>query len=202
MPQVLREWGLRLLGASSEEIIPGAVLNPDRGFQREWYLRHALDGSTEEWPTKLCDGVIANVDWERSLGGKASLRIPGIVTIGGGLQRAQKGSFHINEVKTRIFTLPELDDIPLQLRVRDWHSDPANLPKWRKLRGKWFVESTWYATDYLLELKGASGADIQAEVAGDITVGLGADVEWVNARTIRVTGNTSVPFAIRYWPLR
>jgi hypothetical protein len=202
MPQVLRRWGLLLLGASSEEIVPGVVLDR-RTFQRIAYLKNLLEGSEDLWPTQLIDGHIPDVvQWERSLRGRASLVIPGVIAIRGGLGPATGGRFSISQVATRVLRSQYLDDVRLQVRLEEWAQERSNRRYHRRIRRNLFVESTWYAQEYTLELLGTRGADLEAEVAENINVGAGASAEWASGTTVRVTGNTRVPFAVRRWVIR
>ncbi|MBM3473115.1 MAG: hypothetical protein FJX75_07615 [Armatimonadetes bacterium] len=201
MQQVLRKYGLRLLPISDEGVVPGIVCARKR-LQPKASLEQILEGKTGVWPTRLVQGLIVdNVVWEKSLSGKGSLNIPGIIDIGGGLSGAQKGTFSISKVTTRQLDSAALMEASLRVRLNEWRAQPGHRPMWRQIDDELFVESIWFCEEYSLDLATGSGANLKAEVAGNITVGGDAEVKWTSTTTLKVKGNTKVPFAVRVWQI-
>jgi len=204
MSQFLKEYGLILVGASNETIVPGAILDPDRGYARIAYLKNQLEGTNDEWRTQMVEGHVSdNVVWDRSLKGKASLKIEGLIGIGGGLGKADKGTFSISTVKTRVFVDQGLEEIPLRARVQTWSQDPNSKVAYKLIHHKSVVQSTWYASEFTLEFDTARNVDVSADVKkiSNVPVVAGGSAEWEGKNRLKVTGNDRVPFAIRAWKI-
>jgi hypothetical protein len=213
LQQFLREYGLLCLGASNMTYVPGSIVDREKKFRNIGYLKNVLEGTENEWPTELVEGHIPDsVEWGKSLKGRASLSIPGVIDIGGGLSEVAGGKFHITGVKTRVLEGQNLSAIRLQLAVYQWLQEWRALPQgpernlqqrlWRSIRGTLVVQSTWFAAEYSLDFDASGGADIKAETEGNVNVGAGADYEWTTRTRLKVTGNDRVPFAMRWWRIK
>ena len=201
MPQFLQKHGLRLLAVSDEGVVPGVILAKKK-LRPIASLEQLLDGTSGKWTTKLMQGhIVDEITWERNLGGRISLNIPGIITIGAGLKRAKRGAFSISKVSVRAFTKADLMEVPLKLRLGDWSRKQPNKKAWKMIDGHWFGESTWFCEEYTLDFQVQAGADLKADVVGDVTVGAGADIKWVSKTKLKVTGNDKVPFAAGVWEI-
>lgn len=199
MPQVLRKHGLRLLVVSDETLRPGLVVARKRPRPLA-DLEDILDGTSGKWPSARFEGhIVDEITWEKDLGGKASLSIPGIIKIGGGLQRALKGTFSISRVTTVQLTRSDLMEVRLRARLQEWRRKPSNRSIWKGIDDEVFVESTWFCEEYSLEFQTASGVDLQVEVNANIDVGAGAEFKWSSKTKLKVVGNDKVPFGIRGW---
>ena len=164
MLQFLNQYGLIQLGASHELIVPGRIVTK-KVARPVAYLKNLLEGTSDEWPTKLIKATLPDqVVWDIDLRGKASLKIPGIITIGGGLRRAAKGTFSVSQVHARVFSLLELDEVNLRVRVEEWRGNPEAKRLYRQVRGKIVVQSTWYASELTLDLEAPRELDMSAEV--------------------------------------
>lgn len=202
MMQFLGEYGLVQLGASSEMIVPGRVIARKAGRPIA-YLKNVLEGTQDEWPTLLVNANLPyQVVWDNDLTGRSSLRIPGILTVAGGLAKAARGTFTISQVHSCVFDRKrmDLDEVRLQLRVDEWCKDPKAKPLYRRIRGQMVVQSTWYASEFTLELEAPGGVDLSATVpVKKITVDGGGEVKWTSKTTLKVKGSDKVPFAIQGW---
>lgn len=201
MPQVLKKHGLRLLAVSDENIRPGLIVARKRPRPLA-DLEDLLDGTAGTWPTARVAGhIVDEIAWEKNLAGKASLSIPGMINIGGGLQRAQKGTFSISKVTTVHLSRSDLMEVRLRARLQQWRKEPGHRPLWERIDEQLFVESTWFCEEYSLEFQTGSGVDVRAEIEPNIDVGASAEVKWTSKTKLKVVGNTKVPFAIRGWRL-
>ncbi|OGN93485.1 MAG: hypothetical protein A2Z75_00665 [Chloroflexi bacterium RBG_13_50_10] len=203
--QFLSKYGLIQLGASHELIVPGAVVTP-KVAKRIAYLKDLLEGTNDEWPTELIEAKIPDeVVWENDLKGKVSLRIPGIITIGGGLKNATKGTFSVSEVHTRVFDKRrhDLQELNLCVKADKWRKEPGAKPLYKHVRHKLVVQSTWYASELTLDLKAPGGVDLSAEVpVHQIKVAGEGQSEWTSKTTLKIKGNDKVPFAIQAWEIK
>ena len=94
----------------------------------------------------------------------------------------------------------DLDEVRLQLRVDEWCKDPKVKLLYRRIRGQMVVQSTWYASEFTLELEAPHDVDLSAAVpVKNITVGGGGVIKWTNKTTLSVKGSDRVPFAIQGW---
>ncbi len=202
MFQFLKEYGLIQLGASSEMIVPGRVVT--RKIARPIaYLKNLLEGTQDEWPTMSINADLPyQVVWDNDLTGKTSLKIPGVLSVAGGLKKVAKGTFTISKVRSCVFDRKrmDLDEVRLQLRVDQWCRDPKMKPLYRRVKGHIVVQSTWYASEFSLELEAPHGVDLSVSVpVKKITVDGGGEIKWTNKTTLKVRGSGRVPFAIQGW---
>jgi len=202
MLQFLRNYGLIQLGASNETIVPGRIVTR-KTAKPIAYLKNLLEGTLDEWPTQSVNANLPfRVVWDNDLTGKSSLKIPGILTVGGGLKRAAKGTFKISQVHSCVYDKQrmDLDEVRLQVRVNEWRKDPKSKPLYKRIKGKLVVQSTWYASEFTLELDAPSGIDLSAEVpVKKIAVDGGGEFKWTTKTTLKVKGSDRVPFAIQGW---
>jgi len=202
MLQFLKEYGLIQLGASSEMIVPGRVVT--RKIARPIaYLKNLLECTQDEWPTMSVNANLPyQVVWDNDLTGKSSLRVPGILTVAGGLRKAARGTFTISKVHSCVFDKKrmDLDEVRLQLRVDEWGRNPDVKPLFRRIRGQMVVQSTWFASEFTLELEAPHGVDMSVAVpVKKITVDGGGEIKWTDKTTLNVKGSDRVPFAIQGW---
>src|SRR5262245_436788 len=108
-PEFLRRHQLQLLAVSTDDIVPGAVVDKERrGYAPQGHLSEVLTDETEGyWDTEMNEANLVYGTVERSvgLGGKASLSEMG-VTVQGGLSRARSATFSITGVYARTFVDP------------------------------------------------------------------------------------------------
>jgi hypothetical protein len=202
MFQFLKEYGLILLGASSEMIVPGRIVTR-RMARPIAYLKNLLEGTQDEWPTMSINADLPyQVVWDNDLTGKTSLKVPGILTVTGGLKQAAKGTFTISAVRSSVFDKKrmDLDEVRLQIRVAEWGKNPKTKPLYKRVKGHVVAQSTWFASEFTLELEAPKGVDLSATVPVEkITVDGGGEIQWTNKTTLKVKGNERVPFAIQGW---
>jgi hypothetical protein len=200
MLQFLNQYGLIQLGASHELIVPGRIVTK-KVARPVAYLKNLLEGTSDEWPTRLIRATLPDqLVWDSDLTGKASLKIPGIITIGGGLRRAAKGRFSVSQVHARVFSLLELDEVNLRVRVEQWRRNPRAKPLYKRVKGKTVVQSTWYASELTLHLEAPREIDMSAKVpVKKITVAGEGEFKWTSKTTLKIKGNDKVPFAIQGW---
>ena len=103
-PQFLRRYGIKMLVTSTQDIIPGAIIERrKRGYFKFGHLREVLDGDAESWRVELqpANFVYGSVERTLSLVGSSRLDQFGIV-IGGGLSRAKSVRFDLQNVQARV----------------------------------------------------------------------------------------------------
>jgi hypothetical protein len=203
--QFLRQYGLIQLGASYELIVPGRIVTP-KVARPIAYLKNLFEGTNDEWPTELIDANLPyQVVWENDLAGKVSLKIPGIITIGGGLKNAAKGTFSVSQVHARVFDRQrqDLQEMNLCVRLDEWRKRPSAKNLYKRVRRRLVVQSTWYTSELTLELEAPGGVDMSAEVpVNQIKVSGEGKFEWTSKTALNVKGNDKVPFAIQGWKIK
>ena len=203
--QFLENLGLIQLGASHEFIVPGRVVT-NKVARPIAYLRNLLEGTNDEWPTTLIDGSLPDhVVWESDLRGKSSLKIPGIVNIGGGLEKAVKGTFSISQVHARVYdkNRRDLEEANLKVQVEKWRMEPESRQLYKQVKGRIAVQSTWYAAELTLDLEAPRGIDMSAEVpVKKIKVAGEGRFEWTSKTSLKINGSDKVPFAIQGWKIK
>jgi hypothetical protein len=200
-PQFLNRYGIKILVASTPDIVPGAIIERrKRGFFKYGHLRDVLGGSQKSWDVKLqpANFVYGTVERKLSLIGKASLNEFG-VTIGGGLAGAKSVRFEIENVKARILVnRDKLRLIPLLFKFRK-----QNRKQWNKLlNDKWVADYTYYATEVIFCFDTEKHVNIRTETTGKIRVlAAGGSFGWNSSGRLVVTNTDEVPFGFSGWKL-
>ena len=199
-PQFLRRYGIRMLVTSTPDIIPGAVIERRRkGYFKFGHLREVIGGTPASWKTTLepANFIYGSVERSLSLANRASLNEFGVI-IGGGLSRAKKVTFDIQNVQARIFVkrsklslLPELFAVRQKDR-RVWK---------RTLNDKWVADYTYYATEVRFSFETEVGVDLQADLSDRIVVSADSTIEWKSKGSFVVTNTIDVPFGFSGWKL-
>jgi hypothetical protein len=199
-PQFLRRYGIKMLITSTPDIIPGAIIERrKRGYFKYGHLREVLGGDEASWRVELkpANFIYGSVERSLSLSGKARLNEFGVV-IGGGLSRAKKVRFDLQNVQARVFVkrsklslIPELFDLRERNR-RLWK---------RALDNKWVADYTYYATEVRFSFETEGGVDLEADISDQLVVSANAVVEWKSKKSFVVTNTNEVPFGFSGWKL-
>lgn len=203
-PEFLSRQQLQLLAVSTDDVIPGAVVDKARrGFAPQGHLQEIL---TEEpptfWDTEMNHANLVYGTVERSvgLGGKASLSEMG-VRIEGGLSRARSATFAITGVYARTFVNGPGHASMFSLAPKIHDLKKLDKPRWKLVNGKWIVLEAFYATEAAVSFVTSGDANLRAnvEAAGGISVSGGGHATWKGKRAFTIAGNDKVPFAFRGW---
>jgi hypothetical protein len=195
-PQYLKRHGLYLFIAANETYLPGSILERrGEGFWSYDELKIILQDSDLSWETKVVRASIPGaIEGKSKVGAQGELKLP-FLTVQGGLQHKRYVDFRIGAVQQRIF---EEDALrlwnPLKGRLKNLARDKPEV--WESIKGRYLVRSTWYATEYKVDLgrawMGGLGAQLKDQIFpyADATVDINPQTKVVN-----VSGNFLVPFA-------
>jgi hypothetical protein len=202
-PQFLKRFNLTLLPVSTDDIIPGAVLDTggyfSKGFTYQGHLSELMPKVPDEfWETELDRANLVNgvINHTLSLRGKSTLSLWG-VDIGGGLTRANGANFKIMGVSARSFANGKghasmLTLKPLLARLRTVQPE-----SYQVLVNDYVVMETYYASEAIIEFDVGTDVNLQADVsrAGGVHVEGDAQFTWKTKSSIVITQNVEVPFA-------
>ena len=147
LPQFLKRFRLTILPVATDDVIPGAVLSPRRGYIYQGHLSELLTGQAEKfWKTELnpANIVYGTVERELSLSGKASLDQMG-VKVEGGLGRAKSVKYSISAVHAQTFLNGTGHASMFSLTPRLHQLKKRNRRTWKMVNNKWVVLETYYA---------------------------------------------------------
>ena len=198
--QFLNKYGILLLPVSIKSMEPGAILRKEkRGYYPFTSMREVLADSSSKWNVHLEDANIVQEKVSRtlSLKGKYSLKTMG-VDIGGGLSKAKSATYTISGVKAKILKNASTMYVEQQLD----HIKSNDRRTWKRIKGKAFVELTFYATEFTIDFDVDANANIKADVGQKITHGAGADIKWTTKTRIKVTSNDAIPFGFKRLRIR
>lgn len=195
-PQYLKKHGLYMFMAVNETYLPGSILERQgQGFWPHDELKKILKVPTLSWQTQI---VMANIpgaiEGKSKVGAHGELKLP-FLTIKGGLQHKRFVDFSIGAVRQCIF---KEDDLrlwnPLSRRLKKLEKEKPEV--WNSIKGRYLVRSTWYATEYKVNLGRAWTSELGAKLKQEIFPYAGATVD-INPETkiVDVSGNFIVPFA-------
>jgi len=195
-PQYLKKHGLYMFIAANETYLPGSILeSKGQGFWPYDELKKILQAPNLSWQTKIVMANIPGVIKGKSkVGAQGQLKLP-FLTIQGGLQHKRYVDFSIGAIRQCIF---EEDDLrlwnPLSRRLK--RLARTNPKIWDSIKGRYLVRSTWYATEYKVNLGRAWTGGIGAQLKQQIFPYAKASVD-INPETkvVDVSGNFVVPFA-------
>ena len=203
-PEFLKRHQMQLLVVSTDDVIPGAVVDKERrGYAPQGYLNEILPGQPANfWQTELNQAnlVYGTVERVFSLGGQASLSQMG-VRVEGGLSRAKSATFAITGVYAKTFLNGPGHASMFSLVPPVQALRKTDKPRWKLVNGKWIVLETFYATEATVSFTTSGDVNLKASVekAGGVTVSGGGGVSWKGRRSFSITGNNQVPFAFRGW---
>lgn len=195
-PQYLKRHGLYLFIAANETYLPGSILErKGQGFWPHDELKKILQAANISWETKeVMANIPGTIMGKSQVGAQGELKLP-FLTINAGLQHKRYVDFRIGAVQQRIF---EDDNLrlwnPLLRRLRRLARTEPDV--WDSIRGRYLVRSTWYATEYEVNLKRAWIGNLGAQLKNQIFPYAGAEVDInTEAKVVYVSGNDVVPFA-------
>jgi len=198
-PQYLKRHGLYLLLFANERYLPGLILKrKGDAFREHDKLKKHLKVPNLSWQTELVEADMPEViEGSRQVGAGGNLKLP-FLTIGGGLEYNRFVDFRISAVDQRIFTDENLwlwnplSEMLAQLK--------ANKPRiWKtKLKGRYLVLSTWYASKYEVHLGRALKGDLDATFKKKIspTAGGRMNIDSAN-KIVNFYRSTRVAFAFQ-----
>jgi len=182
--------------AANETYLPGSILKrKGQGFWPHDELRNIL-----KLPALSCKTcvVMANIpgviEGKSKVGAKGELKLP-FLTIQGGLQHKRFVDFSIGGVRQCIFKEDNLRLWnPLSRRLKRLEKNDPKV--WDSIEGCFLVRSTWYATEYKVNLGRAWTGELGAQLKQQIFPYAKATVD-INSETkvVDVSGNFIVPFA-------
>jgi len=203
-PEFLKRHQLQLLAVSTDDVIPGAVVDQERrGYAPQGRLEEILAAEPPAfWDTEMNQAnlVYGTVERTFSLAGKASLTEMG-VRIDGGLARAKSATFAITGVYARTFMNGSGHASMFSLVPKLHDLKKADKPRWKLVNGKWIVLETFYASEARISFDTSGEVNLKAEVdaAGGANVSGSGGIKWTGKRAFTITGNNQVPFAFRGW---
>lgn len=195
-PQYLRRHGLYMFLVANKKYLPGLILRREgQAFWEHDELRGLLKQATLTWQTELVEANIPDVIKGKSkVGAHGELKLP-FLSIQGGLEKNHFVDFSIGAVRQCIFK---------EKKLRYWNRLSKLLKKlknedpdvWSSIKGHYLVLSTWYATEYSVNLgrawKGKLGADLKRKFFPKVGAKVNIDP---NKKIVNVSGNFMVPFA-------
>ncbi len=202
-PQFLKRFNLLLLPVSTDDIVPGAVLDTggffDRGFTYQGHLNELMPRIPDDfWETELnrANLVTGAVSHSVSLRGKSALSFWG-VNVSGGLTRARSARVRITGIHARSFADGKGHASILTLRPLLARLKVAQPEAYQVLINDYVVMETFYASECIIDLDANSDANLRAEVelAGGIQVGGEGQAAWKSNSSFVVSQNVEVPFA-------
>ena len=196
-PQYLKRHGLLLVFNSNEAIVPGLILERQgSSFFKLDALDQILDDTGISWKTKLLKADLPDtIEGRKKVEGNGSLKLP-FLDIKGGLRRNSTVDFSIGTVHLREFTDNRLRLWnPLRRKLRQIKKkDPGT---WKDIKGQYLVMSTWYASEYRINLGRARGGELSAGFQKKIKVETGAKMAVDRShKIVNVKGTKKIPFAI------
>jgi len=202
-PQFLKRFKLTILRVATDDVIPGAVLSPRRGYIYQGHLSELLAGQPKKfWKTELdpANIVYGTVEREFSLSGKASLDQMG-VKVEGGLGRAKSVKYSISAVHAQTFLNGTGHASMFSLTPRLHQLKKRNRRAWRMVNNKWVVLETYYASEAEVTFATSGSVDLKGDVenAGGVSVHGGGGIKWTGERSFKIIENNAVPFAFRGW---
>lgn len=196
-PQFLNRYGIKLLFASTADIVPGTILDKKRrGYIPIGHVEHVLGGPSKIWSSKLqpANFVYGTIKRNLSLKGKVSLVQFGIA-VSGGLKNARSVTFEISGVKARSFkTQSKITILPQIQKIRR-----KNRRLWRIINNNWFADYVYYASEAKVTFSVAGGADLKAGIEKRVKISAGANINWESNRSFTITNNVKVPFGFSGW---
>lgn len=198
-PQYLKNQGLYLFLVSNVKYLPGLILGrKGDSFEEHDKLKKYLKVHNLSWKTELVEADMPEViEGSRQVGAGGNLELP-FLKISGGLEYNRFVDFRISAVQQRIFTDERLwlwnplSEMLAQLK--------ANKPRiWKtKLKGRYLVLSTWYASKYEVRLGRALTGDLDARFEQQIspTAGGRMNIDSTN-KIVNFYRSTRVPFAFQ-----
>jgi hypothetical protein len=195
-PQYLKKHGLYLFIAANETYLPGSILERQgQGFWPHDELKNIFQAVSISWETKEVKANIPGTIMGKSrVGAQGELKLP-FLTINAGLQHKRYVDFSIGAVQQRIF---EDDKLrlwnPLKKQLKSLAKNNSEV--WESIKGRYLVRSTWYATEYEVNLGRAWTGNLGAQLKDQIFPYADAKVN-INpeAKVVYVSGNDVVPFA-------
>jgi hypothetical protein len=202
-PQFLKRFNLLLLPVSTDDIVPGAVLDTggyfSKGFTYQGHLSELMPKVPDYfWETELDRANLVNgvVNHSMSLRGKSTMSLWGI-DVGGGLTRANSANFKIMGISARSFTNGKghasiLTVKPLLARLKMVKPEAYEV-----LVNDYLVMETYYASEAIIEFDVGTDVNLEADVAkaGGVNVQGNGQFAWKTKTSIVVTQNVEVPFA-------
>jgi len=199
LPQYLKDNGLMLLLASDAKFLPGLIVEKQGpgGFWPVDRLQRLFKGDDLCWDVERIEADLPDsVSGRKAVDASGKLELP-FLSIGAdaGLKGNSTVDFKIGAVRERVFASEELALwAPLSRRLARLRRERPS--DWERVKGRWVVMSTWYATEYTLDLGRALAGEIDASFRRHIAVGTGAKLALESGtRIVCVSGNDRVPFA-------
>jgi hypothetical protein len=196
--QFLGKYGLTLLPVGIETTVPGDILKRERrGYYPYAKMKKVADNDLN-WNVGWTGANITEEKVSRtlSLNGKYSLKTMG-VNINGGLSKAKSATYTISGVKAK--KLVELTTMEVEQFLDTIKNKKS---AWKKIKGKEFVELTFYATEFTIDFEVDRGIDLKAEVAQKISHEASAKVEWTTKTSLRIASNDNIPFGFKGFRIR
>lgn len=196
-PQFLQRYGITMLFASDEGVIPGTILEKRKqGYFAAGRLDQVFKDPPPAWDTQLqaANLVYGTVQRSLTLGGKASLNEFGI-NIGGGLANARSVDFFISGVKCRVFA--NQSKITLIPRLQELRK--TNKALWKLVNNNYIADFTYYATEVTAQFTVEGNADLRAEIEQKISISAGAEIAWKSKSKFVISNNDKIPFGFSGW---
>jgi hypothetical protein len=203
LPQFLKRYNLLLLPVSTDDIVPGSVMDTggywSRAFTYQGHLSEIMPKVPDYfWETELNRANLVNgvVNHTLSLRGKSTLSLWGI-DIGGGLTRANSANFKIMGISARSFADGKGHASTLSLKPLLSRLKMVQPEAYEVLVNDYLVMETYYASEAIVEFDVGTDANLEADVAraGGINIQGNGQFAWKTKTSIVVTQNVEVPFA-------
>ncbi len=198
-PQFLKKHGVYLLPFANERHLPGLILKrKGDAFKEADKLRKYLRIHNLSWETELVEADMPEViEGSRKVGAGGKLILP-FLTIRGGLESNRFVDFKISAVKQRMFKDDNLWlDNPLSKMLAQLKEAKPRI--WKdKLKGRYLVLSTWYASKYEVRLGRALTGNLDARFEQQISPTAGGRMNIDSTKkVVNFFKSTRVPFGFQ-----
>lgn len=187
--------GLKLLPISTEQYVPGVILEPEK-LRFFGHCRDVLPDepeSTWEYRRTVANMLYGSLSSSRKM--RSGLSVLGLFSLRGGFDHDLRVNFHVNDVRGAYLNTNQM---ALQPKINALRSEDRR-GRWRLVNNKLIVLETFYATEVTVgfyrdeevmtqvELEEISRIDMQAEI----------EYQWKGGRELVISQNASVPFGVR-----
>lgn len=198
--QFLRKYGITLLPISVDSTKPADILKKEkRGYYPYSHLGKVIDKPSSVWKDVWVGASITQESISRtlSLKGKYTLKSMG-VNINGGLAKAKSATYTISGVKAK--KLETTDTMEIENFLSEIKAKKPAI--WKKLRGKNYVEMTFYATEFTISFDVEGDVDLSASVAGKLTHDASATAKWTSKTVLKIAKNDNIPFGVKMFKIK
>jgi hypothetical protein len=187
--------GLKLLPISTEQYVPGVILEPEKLR----YFGHCRDvlpdepESTWEYSSTEANMIYGSLNSSRKM--RSGLSVLGLFSLRGGFDHDLRVNFHVTDVRGAYLNTNQMALQPKINRLRS--ADRRG--RWRLVNNKLIVLETFYANEVTVTFfrKNEVLTQLQLEEISRLDVRSEIDYHWKGERELVISRNASVPFGVR-----